>query len=228
MLRSIRTLSLFILGLIVLACSKPAIAQEQNRKFEVFAIAGTGTLKSGLASAEHEVDFGQDSSRGSANFGGAFGFRPISQLGIEFEAFGIGSHSLSAKKEIGREQLEMEKDYTGYSISINPVVHLYRFEGTHNMSFEPYAVGGLGVFHLESTTTETLSRYRCVFIICGFSPIPGERDIIGSTTNEFAANIGFGAKAYLVSWFSLRPEYKYLRSSSVRLHRLSIALGFHW
>ena len=65
-------------------------------------------------------------------------------------------HSLSARDEIGEDEVKIERDYTGYNISINVQVHLYRFNETHNLSFEPYIVGVVGMLHLESTTTETL------------------------------------------------------------------------
>jgi len=175
------------------------------------------------------VDFGQAFSGGGASFGGAIGFRPISKLVIEFEGFHIGKHSLDAHE---REVVDLEKDYTGYSVSGNVVFHPFRLHGDGNESAEPYVIGGLGVLHLESTTTETLlgPPGPCSFIFCNpfNAPTVEGIEISSSTSNEFAANVGFGVKAFPVPWFSLRPEYRFFISSSVKLHRLSGALGFHW
>ncbi len=175
------------------------------------------------------MDFGQVSSSGGGSFGVAIGFRPISKLGIEFDGFHLGKQSLDAHE---REVVDLEKDYTGYSVSGNVVFHPFRFNGDGNDSFEPYVIGGLGVFHLESTTTETLlgPPGPCLFIFCNpfNAPTVEGIEISSSTSNEFAANVGFGAKWFPISWFSFRPEYRFFISSSVKLNRLSVALGFLW
>ncbi len=214
---------------IVLTCFQPSAAQAQDPKLEIFLIAFTSQLRSELVSSTRAVDFGQVSSGGGASFGGAIGFRPISKLGIEFEGFHLGKHSLDARE---REVVDLEKDYTGYSVSGNVVFHPFRFHGDGNESVEPYVIGGLGVLHLESSTTETLlGPPGPCFNIFSFGSCPPTVEgieISSSTSNEFAVNVGVGVKAFPVPWFSLRPEYRFFRSSSVKLHRLSFALGFHW
>ena len=110
--------------------------------------------------------------------------------------------------------------------------HPFRFNGDGNDSYEPYVIGGLGVFHLEITTKETLLRPPssfCFLLDCVFrTPIVEGIEMSSSTSNEFAANVGLGVKAFPVPWLSFRPEYRFFRSSSVKLHRFSAALGFHW
>jgi len=222
-----RNLFRLALTVIVLTVFQPSAAQAQDPKFEIFVFAFTSELRSELVAPTRVVDFGQGFSGGGASFGGAIGFRPISQLGIEFEGFHIGKHSLDAHE---REVVDLEKNYTGYSVSGNVVFHPLGFHGDGNESAEPYVIGGLGVLHLESTTTETLRgppSLFCPFLDCGVPKVEGI-EISSSTSNEFAANVGFGVKAFPVPWFSLRPEYRFFISSSVKLHRLSGALGFHW
>ncbi len=224
-----RNLFRLALTVIVLTVFQPSAAQAQDPKFEIFVFPFTSALQSELVAPTRAVDFGQASSDGGASFGGAIGFRLISQLGIEFEGFHLGKHSLDAHE---REVVDLEKDYTGYSVSGNVVFHPFRFNGDGNDSVEPYVIGGLGVLHLESTTTETLlGPPGPCFNIFSFGSCPPTVEgieISSSTSNEFAVNVGFGAKAYPISWFSFRPEYRFFISSSVKLHRLSFALGFHW
>ena len=224
-----RNLFRLALTVIVLTVFQPSAAQAQDPKFEIFVFAFTSELRSELVAPTRVVDFGQVFSGGGASFGGAIGFRPISKLVIEFEGFHLGKHSLDAHE---REVVDLEKDYTGYSVSGNAVFHPFRFNVDGNEWVEPYVIGGLGVLHLESTTTETLlgPPGPCLFIFCIVPRPPTVEgiEISSSTSNEFAANVGFGVKAFPMSWFSLRPEYRFFISSSVKLHRLSFALGFHW
>jgi len=228
-----RNLFRLALTVIVLTFFQPSAAQaqepKQEPKLEIFVFATTIWLRSELVSSTRVVDFGQVSSDVGGSFGGAIGFRPISRLGIEFDGFGIGKPSLDARD---REVVDLEKDYTGYSVSGNAVFHPFRFNVDGNEWVEPYVIGGLGVLHLESTTTETLlgPPGPCLFIFCiGPRPPTVEGiEISSSTSNEFAANVGLGVKAFPVPWFSFRPEYRFFRSSSVKLHRFSAALGFHW
>ncbi len=214
---------------IVLTFFQPSAAQAQEPKLEIFLIAFTSELRSELVAPTRAVNLGQVSSGGGASFGGAIGYRPISKLGIEFEGFHLGKHSLGAHE---REVVDLEKDYTGYSVSGNAVFQPFKVDGNGNGYYEPYFIGGLGVLHLESTTTETLlgPPGPCLFIFCiGPRPPTVEGiEISSSTSNEFAANVGLGVKAFPVPWFSFRPEYRFFRSSSVKLHRFSAALGFHW
>ena len=225
------TRNLFRLALtdIVLTFFQPSAAQAQEPKLENFVVAVAIQVRSELVSSERAVDPGQVSSDVGGSFGGAIGFRPISRLGIEFDGFGIGKPSLDARD---REVVDLEKDYTGYSVSGNAVFHPFRFNVDGNESVEPYVIGGLGVLHLESTTTETLlgPPGPCFFFFCNLPQPPTVEgiEISSSTSNEFAANVGVGIKAFPISWFSLRPEYRFFISSSVKLHRLSFALGFHW
>ncbi len=217
------------LTVIVLTFFQPSAAQAQEPKLEIFLVAVHSEIRSELVSSTRVVDFGQVSSGGGGSFGVAIGFRPISKLGIEFEGFHLGKQSLDARD---REGVDLEKDYTGYSVSGNVVFHPFRFHGDGNESVEPYVIGGLGVLHLESTTTETLlgPPGPCFFFFCNLPQPPTVEgiEISSSTSNEFAANVGVGVKAFPVSWFSFRPEYKFFISSSVKLHRVSFALGFHW
>jgi len=223
-----RNLFPLALTVIVLTFFQPSVAQAQEPKLEIFLVAVHSEIRSELVSSTRVVDFGQVSSSGGGSFGVAIGFRPISKLGIEFEGFHLGKQSLDAHE---REVVDLEKDYTGYSVSGNVVFHPFRFNGDGNDSFEPYVIGGLGGFHLESTTTETLRgppSLFCPFLFdCGVPKVEGI-EISSSTSNEFAANVGFGAKAFPISWFSFRPEYRFFITSSVKLHRVSFALGFHW
>ncbi len=208
-----RNLSRLALTVIFLTFFQPSAAQAQEPKLEIFLVAFTSELRSELVSSTRAVDFGQVSSDGGASFGGAIGFRPISQLGIEFEGFHLGKHSLDAHE---REVVDLEKDYTGYSVSGNVVFHPFRFYGDGNDSYEPYIIGGLGVLHLESTTTETLRgppSFFCFLIDCGVPTVEGV-EISSSTSNEFATNVGVGVKAFPVSWFSLRPEYKFSEAAA--------------
>ncbi len=226
-----RNLFRLALTVIVLTFFQPSAAQAQEPKLEIFLVAVFSELRSELVSATRVVDFGQVSSGSLPSFGVAIGFRPISKLGIEFEGFHLGKHSLDARV---REVVDLEKDYTGYSVSGNAVFQPFKIDGNGNDSYEPYFIGGLGVLHLESTTTETLlgPPGPCLFIFCtGIGPRPPTVEgieISSSTSNEFAANVGVGIKAFPISWFSFRPEYRFFISSSVKLHRLSFALGFHW
>ncbi len=224
-----RNLFRLALTVIVLTFFQPSAAQAQEPKWEIFLVAVHSEIRSELVSSTRVVDFGQVSSAYGGSFGVAIGFRPISQLGIEFEGFHLGEYSLDGHE---REVVDLEKDYTGYSVSGNVVFHPFRFHGDGNESVEPYVIGGLGVLHLESTTTETLlgPPGPCFFIFCNpfNAPTVEGIEISSSTSNEFAANVGFGVKAFPVPWFSLRLEYRFFISSSVKLHRLSGALGFHW
>jgi hypothetical protein len=216
---------------IVLTFFQPSAAQAQDPKVEMFLVAVFSELRSELVSSTRAVDFGQVSSGGLPSFGVAIGFRPISKLGIEFDGFHLRKYSLDARV---REVVDLEKDYTGYSVSGNAVFQPFKIDGNGNDSYEPYFIGGLGVLHLESTTTETLlgPPGPCLFIFCtGIGPRPSTVEgieISSSTSNEFAANVGVGIKAFPISWFSFRPEYRFFISSSVKLNRLSFALGFHW
>ncbi len=94
------TRNLFRLALTVsvLTVFQPSAAQAQDPKFEIFVFAFTSELRSELVAPTRVVDFGQGFSGGGASFGGAIGFRPISQLGIEFEGFHLGKHSLDANE----------------------------------------------------------------------------------------------------------------------------------
>ncbi len=223
-----RNLFRLALTVIVLTFFQPSAAQAQEPKLENFVVAVAIQVRSELVSSERAVDPGQVSSDVGGSFGGAIGFRPISRLGIEFDGFGIGKLSLDAHGE----GVALLKDYTGYSVSGNAVFHPFRFNGDGNDSYEPYVIGGLGVFHLEITTQETLLRPPssfCFLLDCVFrTPIVEGIEMSSSTSNEFAANVGLGVKAFPVPWFSFRPEYRFFRSSSVKLHRFSAALGFHW
>ncbi len=224
-----RNLFRLALTVIVLTFFQPSAAQAQEPKLEIFLVAVFSELRSELVSATRVVDFGQRSSGSLPSFGVAIGFRPISKLGIEFDGFHLGKHSLDARV---REVVDLEKDYTGYSVSGNAVFQPFKIDGNGNDSYEPYFIGGLGVLHLESTTTETLlGPPGPCFNIFSFGSCPPTVEgieISSSTSNEFAANVGLGVKAFPVPWFSFRPEYRFFRSSSVKLHRFSAALGFHW
>jgi len=96
-----RNLFRLALTVIVLTFFQPSAAQAQEPKLEIFLVAVVSELRSELVSSTRVVDFGQVSSAYGGSFGVAIGFRPISKLGIEFDGFHLGKHSLDARERGG-------------------------------------------------------------------------------------------------------------------------------